>query len=116
MSAQGLERKKVRTTYAPVKDPRLVNALDLIRTGHSIRAACGLSKMPRQTFYDWKSKRPDVRALIDEALDESLGYIECRFLAAASCSDPTDWRALSWVLARRFPDEYGERRKVGGGL
>ena len=58
------------------------------------------------------NSRPEVRELVDKALDEGLGHIEQRFLAATSHDEPTDWRALSWVLARRFPDEYGERREL----
>jgi len=103
----------VRTIHTRARrDKRLAVALDLIKQGHSIRAACGLSKMPRQTLYDWMNSRAEVRELVDEALDEGLGYIEQRFLAAALQDDATDWRALSWMLARRYPDEYGERREL----
>lgn len=102
-----------RTTYVRGRrDERLTVTLDLIKQGHSIRAACGLSKMPRQTLYDWMNSRPEVRELVDEALDEGLGHIEQKFLAAASHDEPIDWRALSWVLARRFPNEYGQRREL----
>ena len=80
--------------------------------GQSVRGACGSSKMPRQTLYDWMDEDPEIKKLVDEAKDQGLGAIETRFMMGSDNDNPTDWRAMSWMLARRFPDAYGEKKEL----
>ena len=100
------------TNNAREEDPRFVNFLERIRDGQSIRGACGLSKMPRKTLYRWMDESDHIRELIEEATDEGLGTIELAMMQATSQSDDKDWRALSWMMARRFPQEYGDKKEV----
>jgi basic membrane lipoprotein Med (substrate-binding protein (PBP1-ABC) superfamily) len=55
---------------------------------------------------------PELRSLVDLAQDEGLGTIELAMMQATSQSDDKDWRALSWMMARRFPQEYGDKKEV----
>jgi len=101
-----------RTINARVNDPRFIECLKRISMGQSVRGACGSSKMPRQTLYDWMDEDPEIKKLVDEAKDQGLGAIETRFMMGSDNDNPTDWRAMSWMLARRFPDAYGERKEL----
>ena len=92
-------------------DPRFLEMIERLRDGQSIRGACGSSRFPRATLYEWMDD-PEIKSLVDLAQDEGLGTIEVAMMQATSQSDDKDWRALSWMMARRFPQEYGEKKEV----
>lgn len=104
--------KKDQTNSARARDPRFLDMLERLRDGQSLRGACGLAKMPRATVYEWMEKSPNIKAMVDEAIDEGFGMIEMKFMQGSSNLDDTDWRALSWMLARRFPAEYGDKQAL----
>jgi hypothetical protein len=107
------EREAAKVTInARANDPRFVAVLERLRLGQSIRGACGLAKMPRKILYQWMDQDQDIRDLVDEAIDQGLGNIETRFMMGSDNDSPTDWRAMSWMLARRFPDAYGEKKEL----
>ena len=62
-----------RTINARVNDPRFIECLKRICMGQSVRGACGSSKMPRRTLYDWMEEDPEIKKLVDEAKDQGLG-------------------------------------------
>jgi hypothetical protein len=100
------------TNNARENDPRFVECLKRIKMGQSIRGACGSSKMPRKILYEWMKADERIKELVDEAKDQGLGAIETRFMMGSDNDNPTDWRAMSWMLARRFPDAYGEKKEL----
>ena len=110
----GLAAREIadRTINARVNDPRFIDCLKRICIGQSVRGACGSSKMPRQTLYDWMEEEEEIKRLVQEAQDEGMGSIETRFMMGSDNDNPTDWRAMSWMLARRFPDAYGEKKEL----
>jgi len=112
---KGLAQREVvkdETINARAQDPRFLEMLERIKDGQSIRGACGLSKFSKATLYRWMDKHPEIKELVEEALDEGFGTIELNLMRSASQSDDKDWRALSWMLARRFPSEYGEKKEL----
>lgn len=112
---KGLAQREVikdETINARAQDPRFLEMLERIKDGQSIRGACGLSKFSKATLYRWMDKHPEIKELVEEALDEGFGTIELNLMRSASQSDDKDWRALSWMLARRFPAEYGEKKEL----
>ena len=108
----GSVKDRSQTINARARDPRFVAALERIKDGQSIRGACGLSGMPRATLYEWMDADKEIKQLVDDALDEGFGTIELKLMQGASQADDTDWRAISWMLARRFPAEYGEKQSL----
>ena len=107
--------KESQTANARARDarwPRFLDMLERLRDGQSIRGACGSSRFPRATLYEWMDDDPELRSLVDLAQDEGLGTIELAMMQATSQSDDKDWRALSWMMARRFPQEYGDKKEV----
>lgn len=111
---EGLAQREAadRTDNARVNDPRFIDCLNRICMGQSVRGACGSSKMPRRTLYDWMEQDQEIKRLVEQAQDEGLGNIETRFMMGSDSDSPTDWRAMSWMLARRFPDAYGEKKEL----
>jgi len=118
------ERESIRNNNAPaqtrapapveakLKDPRFIDCLERIKMGQSIRGACGLSKLSTSTLYEWIEAHPEIKKIVQDAKDEGLGNIETRFTMGSDSDNPTDWRAMSWMLARRFPDAYGEKKEL----
>jgi hypothetical protein len=104
--------KENRTAIVRARDPRFIELLERLRDGQSIRGACGSSRLPRRTLYDWMDTYPEIKEMVEEATDEGLGTIEVAMMQATSQSDDKDWRALSWMMARRFPQEYGDKKEV----
>ena len=101
-----------RTAIVRARAPRFIELLERLRDGQSIRGACGSSRLPRRTLYDWMDTYPEIKEMVEEATDEGLGTIEVAMMQATSQSDDKDWRALSWMMARRFPQEYGDKKEV----
>lgn len=120
LAAREADRNNNAPTQAPapapveakLKDPRFIDCLDRIRMGQSIRGACGLSKLSTSTLYEWIEAFPEIKKLVQDAKDEGMGNIETRFMMGSDNDNPTDWRAMSWMLARRFPDAYGEKKEL----
>lgn len=105
--------KKTRNIYARAqKDPRFLDLIERLRDGQSIRGACGSSRFPISSLYEWMEKEPEIKSLVEEAKDEGLGTLEVNMMQAISQSDDKDWRAISWMMARRFPQEYGDKKEV----
>ena len=112
---KGLAQREVKqdgAINARVNNPKFLEMLERIKDGQSIRGACGLSKFSRTTLHRWMDQHPEIKELVEEALDEGFGTIELNLMRSASQSDDKDWRALSWMLARRFPAEYGEKKEL----
>jgi hypothetical protein len=100
------------TISARARDPHLEDVLEKVRMGLSVRGACGLTRFPRSKLYRWIDQDEQVKELVDQAIDEGFGNIEAKLMEGSSQTDDTDWRAVSWMLARRFPDEYGEKKEL----
>jgi len=94
------------------EDPRFIELIERLRDGQSIRGACGSSRFPISSLYEWMDKEPEIRSLVEEAKNEGLGTMEVHMMQAISQSDDKDWRAISWMMARRFPQEYGDKKEV----
>lgn len=86
-----------------------------IADGKSLRAVCKAADMPaRENFLDWVAKKPEVRALYEQAIaDREERYFEEVIEIADSGRDPQKTRvqvdARKWVLARMNPKKYGDR-------
>jgi len=106
------ETRTINARARKVENPKFIDMLERLRDGQSIRGACGCSRFPRQTLYDWMDSDPEIKELVDQAIDEGFGQIEIKLMQGASQADDTDWRAVSWMLARRFPGEYGEKKEL----
>ena len=89
--------------------------------GVSIEAAAEAAGVHRNTLYNWlkKAQEPDASDLhlklaseVREAqavAEETLVEVMRR---AAFEGSSGDWRAAAWLLARRHPDRWSEKREI----
>jgi hypothetical protein len=99
--------------------PETVATLETsLRLGTSILAACGLAGISRETFYAWMDRGErdpdgpygDFFRRIRRAQAEPQQALVARVRAAAQ--DPKHYGAATWMLERRWPEEWGENKKV----
>lgn len=68
-------------------------------------AVCGVS---RETVYKRCERDPAFRAAFEEARHTAKDTLVERIFDASE----NDWKAAAWMLARVWPDEFGERKEV----
>jgi len=79
---------------------------DALRQGASLRAAAASVGRSDGWLRQWRLDDPEVA----EAIEIAQADWERGALAYISANE--DWKARSWLLARRWPDEYGDRQRV----
>ena len=89
--------------------------------GLSVEAASEAAGIHRNTLYNWLKKAQEADAselhlrLVDEVreaqalAEETLVDVMRR---AALEGSSGDWRAAAWLLARRHPDRWSEKREI----
>lgn len=96
---------------------------DSLSEGLTITASCGRAGIGLSTYYLWqdhakKAKRKNRFTEFMDAVDGAMllgrSVMEVRFANGTKM----DWRAAKEYLARRYPDEWGEKTKheVSGGI
>ena len=77
-----------------------------LNTGLSIRSSCNLANISESTYYRWYKENSDFRAAIKKS------YAEFEFKALSEIEDQgkKDWRAIAWILERRYPDGWSKNR------
>jgi len=86
----------------------------LIR-GASKEAAAAAASISLRTFNRWLSRAreegapEDLISFADE-VEEAMNRAEIHLLEKIRAAE--DWRASAWILSRRFPDRWSEKRSV----
>lgn len=103
------------STYTDQKAQAICQQL---RCGLSRRNACAVEDVPRPTFYYWmkqgkEGKEPYATFLemVEKAEAEFLGAAEVRLRHFAA----ENWKANAWLLERRDPEQYGQKREHNHG-
>jgi len=103
-------------------EPSIANAIcSNIALGVSIEAAAEAAGISRGTFYNWL-KVGGKEGAAPEFAQFAADVIEAQAIAelhlvrimrqAATEGGPGDWRAAAWLLARRHPDRWSEKRQL----
>src|SRR2546430_17095498 len=102
-------KKRGRATLLNAQLQRKI--CDLLAQGHTVSAVCGAVGIGERTFYDWHEKHPHF----SQATSRAIGQSKIALLDKLRQSD--DWRAQAFLLARRWPTEFGksEARVVQSG-
>jgi len=74
-----------------------------LREGGSFRSAAAKCSRTDTWLHLWRKADPAV----DEACKRAIAEWEGE--AAKRIARDADWKAPAWLLARRFPDEYGNK-------
>lgn len=79
----------------------------------SIKAACAVSGISKQTYYNWLEKS-GVDGKWAEEVEAAIRFSEAVQLQRLkdNIEARQDWRGNAWLLERRFPEEYGAKREV----
>ena len=95
------------------KKQKRESLLDNLRTGMSIKAACAVSGISKQTYYNWLEKS-GVDGKWAEEVEAAIRFSEAVQLQRLkdNIEAKQDWRGNAWLLERRFPEEYGAKREV----
>ena len=86
----------------------------LIR-GASKEAAAAAASISLRTFNRWLSRAreegaPEELTRFADEVEEAMNRAEIHLLEKIRQAE--DWRASAWILSRRFPDRWSEKRSV----
>ena len=107
VSAPGLKPKYrpggVPTKRTPETRAALLHAIEI---GLSDRASCDYACVSPDFFYSWIKADSDFSDEITRARGRFVEALQEQIRTAAAA----DWRAASWLLSRRKPEDYAERQ------
>lgn len=91
-----------------------------LENGAPIKGAAAYAGVPTRTLYDWLARgRNGAGTPLERELASTIEAAVERAKAdgATRLWNEDDWRAVAWVMERRFPSEFGppERRHLHGG-
>lgn len=89
-------------------------------TGLYVEQAVVLAGISRRTFYAWhqrgsldrEANRESVYRAFFEEVERAKTDHERLSLHRINRSGKTDWRAMAWVLERKYPDRWGPKAKL----
>lgn len=79
---------------------------DSLKQGATIRAAVNAIGRSHDWLRLWRLEDPRVERELQKALAQWENS------AVVKINENADWKATAWLLARRNPDEYGDRKRV----
>ncbi len=89
------------------KTPEYRKALiDAIELGLSDKSACEYACVTPAFFYDWIKTDIEFSEDVTRARGKFVSALQAQIRLAAR----EDWRAASWLLSRRKPEDYAERQ------
>ena len=89
-------------------EDKVLQITTLLKAGATIKMACKIAGISRQTFYNWMRKHRDFELKVNQAIVES----EMMALNLILSHAERDWKAAAWFLERRFPDEWGKTTRI----
>ena len=102
------------TKFTPETKKKL---LDAIIMGNYREPSCAFAGISVSTFYAWldKGKQQKKGQFVEflEAVEHAEAEAEVRMVAQWQAHIPRDWRAARDFLARRYPERWGLRARVG---
>lgn len=115
-----------------IKSGQIEVLCEHLRDGSSMNAALMAAGISWSTHYEWMLKGADPKSRDKNRIPEKyatepyLSYARAVRLAEAESerylvkkikkASDQDWRAASWLLSRRFPDDWGERKPADVGV
>ena len=82
--------------------------LEAIRAGITFERAADLHRVSRTTVYKWRLDDPEF----DKDVLEAVVYSEAILVQRINDKTVDDWKAAAWMLERRHPEQYSQRREI----
>ena len=93
---------------------------EAIRQGYPNRFACAIAGIAEKTYYRWRKRGEEVleaERVCENKMDDACLYFYLqterahadyvsRLMAIIHKAVERDWKAVVWLLERRFPEEY----------
>lgn len=104
-----------RRALTPEKADVIVAAL---RGGNFVSTSMRLAGLSPSLFGKYRREvedgtaPPDVRAFIHRAAEAMAEAEEALIATVRAAGDAGDWRASAWMLSRRAPERWGDRKDV----
>ena len=85
--------------------------------GCSYDAAAAAASVSVRTFYRWlesgrKEDAPEHLAEFAADVEEAANRAEVHLVKKIQKQTDTDWRSAAWLLSRRYPGRWSERREI----
>ena len=112
-----MAKKNQKKTMAPARksgrrskknQATLDGILEAIRIGITFERAAELHRVSRATIYRWRNEDPEF----DKDVLEAVVYSEAILLQRINDKTTDDWKAAAWILERRHPEQYSQRREI----
>jgi hypothetical protein len=78
--------------------------LDAISTGAARVHAAAYGGIDHDTLLNWEKRYPAFR---DQVLEAEARAVVGSLANIRKIGNEGDWRALAWLLERRYPEDYG---------
>lgn len=82
--------------------------LEAIRAGITFERAADLHRVSRTAVYKWRLDDPEF----DKDVLEAVVYSEAILVQRINDKSVDDWKAAAWMLERRHPEQYSQRREI----
>ncbi len=82
--------------------------LEAIRAGITFERAADLHRVSRAAVYKWRLDDPEF----DKDVLEAVVYSEAILVQRINDKSVDDWKAAAWMLERRHPEQYSQRREI----
>jgi len=82
--------------------------IEAIRIGITFERAADLHRVSRTTVYKWRLDDPEF----DKDVLEAVVYSEAILVQRINDKTVDDWKAAAWMLERRHPEQYSQRREI----
>jgi hypothetical protein len=90
--------------------------LQFIRAGAYIETAASAAGIDKATFYAWLKKGANAKAGeykdFHDAVTQAAAMAEVRDVLLIGEAAKESWQAAAWRLERKFPDRWGQTRRV----
>jgi len=77
-----------------------------LRKGCTIEASCQAANINKRTYYRWMEEIPEFKEFVNATESD----VEANLLDTITSFG--DWRAAAWILERRFPQRWGQKREL----
>ena len=114
VTVEGIPDEQGRRTTRQMTRQDMV--MELVRQGCTQKVAAVRAGISESSFYSWRDKGRKAKSGqyhdFAQALEEAQAVAEATLTLQLRAHGSTEWRAVAWMLERRFPDTWRERKSL----